>query len=40
MLISSTATMTADPATAYAAFHDEKILAATDPGSRELHPDR
>ena len=32
MLISSTATMTADPATAYAAFHDEKILAATIPG--------
>lgn len=32
MLVSSTATMTADPATAYAAFHDEKILAATIPG--------
>lgn len=32
MLISSTATMTAVPATAYAAFHDEKILAATIPG--------
>ncbi|UZD62187.1 SRPBCC family protein [Brevibacterium sp. JSBI002] len=32
MLIASTATMTADPATAYAAFHDEKILAATIPG--------
>ena len=32
MLISSTATMIADPATAYAAFHDESILAATIPG--------
>lgn len=32
MLISSTATMTADPPAAYAAFHDEKILAATIPG--------
>lgn len=32
MLISSTATMIADPATAYAAFHDETILAATIPG--------
>ena len=32
MLISSTATMIADPATAYAAFHNESILAATIPG--------
>src|SRR5699024_11306346 len=32
MLTSSTATMIADPATAYAAFHDESILAATIPG--------
>lgn len=32
MLISSTAMMNADPATAYAAFHDESILASTIPG--------
>lgn len=36
MLISSTATMYADPAAAYAAFHDEKILAATIPGVESL----
>lgn len=38
MLVSSTATMSADPATAYAAFHDERVLAATIPGVESLSP--
>lgn len=38
MLVSSTATMSADPATAYAAFHDERVLAATIPGVESFTP--
>lgn len=38
MLISSVAQMTADPDTAYAAFHDPRILAATIPGVESFTP--
>ncbi|MCI4011365.1 carbon monoxide dehydrogenase subunit G [Brevibacterium sp. ZH18] len=38
MRISSVAQMTADPDTAYAAFHDARILAATIPGVESFSP--
>lgn len=38
MRISSVAQMTADPDTAYAAFHDPRILAATIPGVESFTP--